>query len=125
MTRALILSCAVLALVVPLRAENLARNPSFEIDADGNGLPDEWRTSGDSRLVEQSLTADTGRDGRRCAQLACTRFQPGNPAAHAMLCQMDLPVRRGTGYRLSFWAKGQRIADQVVSVALSDTSVWA
>ena len=42
-----------------------------------------------------------------------------------MLCQMDIPVRRGAGYRLSFWAKGQGIADQVVSVALSDTSVWA
>ena len=125
MTRAIILGCAVLALVVPLRAENLARNPSFEIDTGGNGLPDEWRTSGGSRLVDQSLTADTGRDGRRCAHLACTRFQPGNPAAHAMLCQMDLPVRRGAGYRLSFWAKGQRIADQVVSVALSDTTVWA
>ena len=125
MTRAFIIGCAVLAFVVPLRAENLARNPSFEVDADGNGLPDEWRTSGDSRLVEQSLTSEAGRDGRRCAHLTCTGFQPGNPAAHAMLCQMDIPVRRGAGYRLSFWAKGQGIADQVVSVALSDTSVWA
>ncbi len=113
------------ALVAPLQAENLARNPGFEVDADGQGAPDEWRMSGDSRLVEQSLALDAGRDGSRCARLACTRYQAGNPAAHAMICQMDIPVRRGAGYRVSFWAKGEGIADQVVSVGLSDTAVWA
>lgn len=114
-----------LALVARLQAENLARNPGFEIDSDGNGVPDEWRMSGDSRLVEQSLTLSAGRAGSKCARLACTRYQAGNPAAHAMICQMDIPVRRGVGYRVSFWAKGEGIADQVVSVGLSDTAVWA
>jgi len=125
MTRALFVGFAVFAATVPLWAENLARNPGFEADADGDGSPDAWRTSGDSRLVQQTLTTDTGRDGGRSAHLACTSFRSGNPAAHAMLCQLDIPVRRGVGYRLSFWAKGQGIAEQVVSVALSDTSVWA
>ncbi|HPM79942.1 MAG TPA: carbohydrate binding domain-containing protein [Candidatus Anammoximicrobium sp.] len=114
-----------LALLAPSQAENLARNPSFEVDSGGKGEPDQWRMSGDSRLVEQSLTLDAGRDGSRCARLACTRYQAGNPAAHAMICQLDIPVRRGVGYRVSFWAKGEGIADQVVSVGLSDTSVWA
>jgi hypothetical protein len=106
-------------------AENVARNPSFEEDRDGDGTPDDWRSSGDQRLVEQTLTIDKGRDGRRCARLRCTRYQAGNPAAHAMLCQMDVPVRRGAGYRVSFWARAEGLAGQVVSVALSDTSVWA
>lgn len=116
---------AWLVLVGPLQADNLARNPRFESDSDGNGVPDEWRTSGDARLVDQSLTLDAGRDGSQCARLACTRYQAGNPAAHAMICQLDIPVRRGVGYRVSFWAKGDGIGDQVVSVALSDTAVWA
>lgn len=125
MNRTLLVGFVVLSLAIPLWAENLARNPGFETDADGDGSPDEWRTSGDSRLVKQTLTADPGRDAGHCAHLACTSFRPGNPAAHAMLCQLDIPVRRGVGYRLSFWAKGQGIAEQVVSVAMSDTSVWA
>ena len=105
--------------------DNLARNPSFETDADADGTPDEWRWSGDGRLVTQTLAQDEGRDGKRCARLACTKYTAGNPAAHAMLCQMGVPVQRGKNYQVTFWARGQDIAGDVVSVALSDTSVWA
>ncbi|NUQ65631.1 MAG: hypothetical protein HUU20_24440 [Pirellulales bacterium] len=79
---------------------NLVRNPGFETDADGNGVPDEWKVSGDGRLVVQTLSSDQGRDGGRSASLECTRYQPGNPAAHAMLCQMGVPVQRGKNYRI-------------------------
>lgn len=105
-------------------ARNLVRNPSFEIDSDGNGVPDEWRSAGDTRLVAQELTAGAGRDGKRCARLACTRFEAGNPAAHAMLCQMGVAVKRGTTYRVTLWARGKEIRTDIVSIALSDTSVW-
>jgi len=104
---------------------NLARNPSFEADADKDGVPDEWQPAGDRRLVTQTLSLDSGRDGKRCARLACSRFEAGNPAAHAMLCQHGVPVRRGASYRVSFWARGESIETDMVSIALSDTSVWA
>lgn len=106
-------------------AENLARNHSFEADANGDGVPDEWQCAGDARLVTQSLTLDKGRDGRRCAKLACTKFSAGNPAAHAMLCQFGIPIKRGAWYRVSLWARGEDIAADMVSIAVSDTSVWA
>ncbi len=108
-----------------LAEENLVRNPAFEIDADGDGTPDEWRWSGDSRLVTQTLTLDRGRNGRRCARLTCRKYSSGNPAAHVMLCQMGVPVKRGRNYEVTFWARGQDVVGDVVSVALSDTSVWA
>ncbi|HUT32942.1 MAG TPA: carbohydrate binding domain-containing protein [Planctomycetota bacterium] len=104
---------------------NLARNPSFESDANSDGAPDEWQSAGDSRLVTQSLALDKGRDGTRCAKLACTKFAAGNPAAHAMLAQLGIPVKRGTNYRVSFWARAENIEADTVSIALSDTSVWA
>ncbi|MBM4031662.1 MAG: hypothetical protein FJ291_07735 [Planctomycetes bacterium] len=106
-------------------AENLARNPSFEADANGDGVPDEWQAAGDAKLVTQSLTLDKGRDDRRCAKLACTRFFAGNPAAHAMLCQLGIPIKRGAWYRVSLWARGENIEADMVSIAVSDTSVWA
>jgi hypothetical protein len=105
-----------------LASDNLVKNSSFEEET--KGLPAGWRTSGDAKLVTQTLTLDAGRDGRRCATLACTRFAAGNPAAHAMLCQMGVPVKRGKNYRITFWARGEQIEAETVAVALSDTSVW-
>ncbi len=107
-----------------LAETNLVRNPGFETDADRDGVPDEWRASGDDN-VTQKLTLDRGRDGNRCARLQCTRFTAVGPASHVMLCQMGVPVRRGKTYRVTFWARGQEITGDVVSIALSDTSVWA
>jgi len=112
------------AALTAVAGENLARNPSFQTDADADGTPDEWRWSGDGRLVTQTLAQDEGRDGNRCARLTCTKYTAGNPAAHAMLCQMGVPVERGKNYQVTFWARGEEIAGDVVSVALSDTSVW-
>jgi hypothetical protein len=113
------------AAVAAAAEENLVRNPRFETDADGDGVPDAWRASGDGRLVTQTLAVDRGRDGKRCARLTCSQYHSGNPAAHAMICQMGVPVQRGKNYRVTFWARGEDIAGEVVSVALSDTSVWA
>jgi lysophospholipase L1-like esterase len=104
---------------------DLVKNPSFEEDRNARGVPDNWQTSGDGRLVTQTLSLDQGRDGKRCARLSCTRFERGNAASHAMLCQMGVPVRRGATYRVRFWARAEGIVGDVVSVALSDTSVWA
>jgi len=104
---------------------NLVRNPSFEEDRERNGVPDGWQASGDSRYVAQTLSLDKDRDGKRCARLSCTRFEAANPAAHAMLCQMGVPVRRGATYRVHFWARAESIASDVVSIALSDTSTWS
>ncbi|MFH1267465.1 MAG: carbohydrate binding domain-containing protein [Planctomycetota bacterium] len=125
MKHALAFLALVLAATTALAQVNLVRNPAFETDADANGEPDEWHASGDSRLVTQTLTIDRGRDAKPCARLASTKYTAGNPAAHAMLCQMGVPVERGKNYQVTFWARGEAIARDVVSVALSDTSVWA
>ena len=121
---ALLLCWVTIAAAAVAAETNLARNGSFEADADADGSPDEWRISGDGRLVQQELTIGAGSDGRRCAKLACTRFAAGNPACHAMLCQMDVPIKRGKGYRLKFKAKGRDITAEMVSIAISDTKVW-
>ena len=88
---------------------NLVRNGDFETIA-GDGMPDQWRASGDSRLVEQELSVDVGRDGGHCAKLHCRQFEHKNAACHAMLSQMDVPLKRGQSYRLTFWAKGSNIS---------------
>lgn len=118
--------CLLLCLLAAAAAggTNLVRNPSFEADGDRDGSPDHWAAAGDRQSVQQSLRLDKGRDGRRCARLTCTRFRGENPASHAMLCQLGVPVKRGTVYRVSLWARAEGIAADLVSVALSDTAAW-
>lgn len=118
-----LMSCALAASA--LAEANAVRNASFELDADGDSVPDEWRAAGDSRFVTQSLSFDRGRDGKRCARLSCTRFRAKSPASHAMLCQMGVPVKRGSFYRVTLWARAEGIMEDIVSIDLKDTSTWA
>jgi len=104
---------------------NLVSNPGFENDTDADGVPDGWRWSGSTQLVSQTLTSERGRQGGRSGRLTCTRFTGGGSSAHAMICQMGVPVERGKTYRVALWARGEAIEDQMVSIALSDTAVWS
>jgi hypothetical protein len=87
-------------------------------------MPDEWSTTGNP-AIQQQLTLDTGRDGKRCAKLACTAFNGDGPDFHAMICQTSrVSVRQGQWYRITFWAKAEGIKGKAVEVALSDTRRW-
>src|ERR1035437_8416691 len=97
-------------------AINLVSNGSFEELDKRTGAPAHWSAAG---TVKQHLTADVGRDGKRCAKLECSEFVGDGPATHAMIAQSGrVAVRRGQSYRLICWAKGERIAAGAVEVAL-------
>ena len=125
----ILLVCLVVPVILPVSSlaadqPNLVRNGDFET-VGSNAMPDQWKASGDSRLVEQELSADIGRDGGHCAKLHCRQFEHKTPACHAMLCQMDVPMKRGQDYRVTFWAKGESITADTVSIAISDTREWS
>lgn len=103
---------------------NLVANGSFEESRQKPGVPDDWSVSG-NRPIQQQVTLDTGRDGRRCGKLECTAFTAGGPANHAMLCQVgQVRLRQGQWYRLSLWAKAQAIEEGAVEVALTNMAGW-
>ena len=89
-------------IVSPLSAQgNLVANGSFELDTNGDGVPDNWATSGTGGM-EQALTIDAGPHGENAAELACTKFVGGSPASHAMVCQNGhVAVKAGRWYRLT------------------------
>jgi hypothetical protein len=103
---------------------NLVANGSFEQSQRNPGAPDDWSAAG-NRAIHQQLTQDTGRDGQRCAKLACTEFNGDGPDSHAMICQTGkVSVRQGQWYRMTFWAKAEGIKGGAVEVALTDTRRW-
>ena len=103
---------------------NRVANGSFEQSQTKPGVPDDWSAAG-NRAVKQALSLDTGRDGQRCAKLACTEFTGDGPDHHAMICQLgSVSVRRGQWYRLTLWAKAEGIRTGAIEVALTDTRRW-
>jgi len=103
---------------------NLVANGSFEQSQSKAGVPDDWSSAG-NRAIHQQLTLDTGRDGKRCAKLACTEFNGDGPDFHAMICQTGrISVRQGQWYRITFWAKAEGMKGGSVELALTDTRRW-
>ena len=103
---------------------NLVANGSFEQSQRKAGAPDEWASAGNP-AIHQQLTLDTGRDGQRCAKLACTEFNGDGPDFHVMICQTGkISVRQGQWYRITFWAKTEGIKGGAVEMALTDTRRW-
>ena len=124
MRRAAILALLALIITEPCQAveTNLVANGSFEQSQTKAGVPDGWSSAGNP-AVKQTLTLDAGRDGKRCAKLACTEFAGDGPDFHVMICQVGrVSVRQGQWYRLTFWARGEGIRGGAVEVALTDTS---
>ena len=116
-----LLFCAIVA-----AQTNLVPNGDFELDENGDGIPDFWTFAGASH-VKQQLVRDVGRDGKGFSgKLICTEFGNGTPASHAMICQVGtISVQRGRWYRLSLWAKAEGIRAGLVRVALVNTRVWS
>lgn len=109
-----------------LAAANEVANGDFEKGADGTALPLQWQAAGATE-IRQRLSRDVGRDGAgSSARLECTAFQGGSPASHAMLCQVGVVgLRRGSWYRLTFWARSEGIRAETVDVAISNTKNWS
>ncbi len=104
-------------------AANLAANGSFERDADGDGVADDWMTAGDA-AIEQQVSLDAGRAGGRSARLVCTKFAGDSPSSHVMLCQVGkVAVKHGRCYRLTWWAKGN-VAHRPIKVSLTNMRPW-
>ncbi len=106
-----------------LESTNLVANGDFSQRL--NGQPEDWETAGDTAIVTQTLRVLTDADGKRCAQLSCSRFERQTPSAHAMLAQVGrVHLTKGRTYQFSCQLREEGIAGRSVSVAMSDTKTW-
>jgi len=102
-------------------APNLVFNGSFEQAV--KGVPAGWGAFGAG--LTQTLTLERGRQGGKCAKLACTEIARGGGDRHAMLGQVGrVAVKKGGAYRFSFWVRAENMKGKQVTVALKDTETW-
>ena len=122
------LACVVVAVVCApgwgAAPANLVSNGDFANVR--NSAPVDWQAAGDSASVTQTLRAMKDAEGRTYAQLSCTRFDHAGPASHAMLAQVgQVQLARGRLYEFACRARAVAMAGKSVSVAITDTKVWA
>lgn len=76
---------------------NLIRNPGFEVDANADGMPDEW-------AAQTSLTSELVESDKHEGKVALAITGEG-PDAASLLVQRGLGVKGGQKYRLSAWVR--------------------
>lgn len=109
---------------VSAQGEGRVVNGGFEVDSDGDGVPDGWQTAG-RRGVIQSLRQVDDPDRGKVACLTCTQFEPGFPDSHAMLAQVGtVGLRRGQWYRLRLWTRAERLQTGEVQIAVVNRRTW-
>ncbi|RPJ33995.1 MAG: hypothetical protein EHM35_10115, partial [Planctomycetaceae bacterium] len=112
------------AAIAGAQTDALVFNGSFEQDADKDGIPDGWGTSGRAG-IEQRLSVVTDPQRGQVVKLDCTRFVPGFPDSHAMLAQLDrVGVRAGQWYRLRLWARAEDLESASAQVAMVNRRQW-
>ncbi|MDR3691152.1 MAG: hypothetical protein P4L46_17355, partial [Fimbriimonas sp.] len=121
---ALLSACLILSgQAASANAPNLVDNGDF--GRISQGIPDNWEATGNREHVNQSLRR-TIDEGTPCALLSCTRFDGGGPDDHAMIAQIGrVGLVAGKTYAFSCRARQRGMLGGAVSVAISDTSVWA
>ena len=73
-------------------------NPGFELDADGNGLPDGWSGRGRARLVGCRRDASVKKEGRYSLRIASAK-------PISMTAEQAISVEPNALYRASVWVK--------------------
>ena len=88
---------------------SVVRNGDFAVDADGDGMADEWLFSADVQgaTCRREKMPEKMRGGAAgwCMALACPAA--GDKKQGVMLAQHDVPLRKGQWYRISVSAPGR------------------
>ena len=99
---------------------SVVRNSDFSVDADGDGMPDEWLFSRGTR----EATCTRERAGKGWALLLTCPPTEGSKPPSLMLAQHDVPVKKGQWYRISFSARAEGLAARSVTVTITNMATW-
>ncbi len=99
-------------------------NGSFDVDADGDGIPDGWSTAGRAGVVQRLRQVEDPERGK-VARLECTQFEPGFPDSHAMIAQVGrVTLRQGQWYQVRLWARAEKLEAGGVQIAVANRRTW-
>jgi len=99
---------------------SVVRNGDFSVDADGDGMPDEWQFAPDT---PDSACTREQTDGQWALRIDL-RGYGGKDEAGVMLAQHDVPMRDGQWYEVSLRAKGSGFGGKRVPFTITNIKVW-
>jgi len=119
-------TCLVVAGVACGQTDSSIRNPGFEADADGDGLPDGWSFSwrrthhGDAERGVEKREPDWAWDKRiRHSGAASVRCGVSRPVDDGIWTQDNVPLPTGARYlKLTAWCRARDVQDGTGNVAV-------
>jgi hypothetical protein len=106
-------------------AENasVVRNGDFSLDADNDGMPDEWDLSGSARSATSPRQKTELPDAPWAVQMASPPPK-GDKKSSVMLAQYAVPMKQGQWYRISLFAKAEGLAASDIPLSITNTARW-
>jgi len=98
-------------------------NGDFRVDADGDGVPDAWILSSDSKEAAMKRERTPGDAESWSLVVTCPPAE-GDEKPSVMLAQHDVPVRKGQWYRISFQARAERLEAGSVTMTIMNMANW-
>ena len=105
------------------RGKSVVKNGHFQLDADQNGMPDDWLFSTSLKPAKCVLEPTGPQPGSRCLRITCPPLNQDKKGS-VMLAQNDVPVRAGQWYRISLAARSKDLSGARIDLALQDTKTW-
>lgn len=97
---------------------SVVRNGDFRADQDGDGMPDHWQFSTESKQATCEVEA-----AGRSIRITCPELDE-NRRGTVMLAQHDVPAKQGQWYRITLRAKSKGLEGRRISLALQETTNW-
>ena len=101
----------------------VVRNGDFSLDADNDGVPDEWDLSGRARSATSPRQKTDLPDAPWAVQMASPPSE-GDKKSSVMLAQHGVPMKQGQWYRISLFAKAEGLAARDIPLSITNTVRW-
>jgi hypothetical protein len=102
---------------------SVVKNGDFAVDANGDGVGDEWEFSANPKGATCSRDALPGPHGGYAQVIIVPPVEAGAKPPEIMIAQHDVPIRGSQWYRLSMRTRAQGLKE--ISWTVQNTATWS
>ncbi len=102
---------------------SVVKNGDFSLDADGDGLADEWNLTMSAKAATGKREKVEGAEAPWALRIASPPAE-GDKKSSAMLAQYGVPMKQGQWYRISLLARAEGLEATNIPLAVTDTARW-
>jgi len=106
------------------KGPSVVKNGDFSIDADGDGLADDWEFGANPKGATCTREAVPRSAGRWSQLIIVPPVAAGAKAPEVMIAQHEMPIRGGQWYRLSLRTRAEGLTCKDITWTVQNTANW-